>query len=99
VGLAATFLRRATARLPRAVPPSARRAAQQAVDGLTEREREVAILVAQGKSNREIAAALVLTERTTKAHVGNILGKLGFSSRTQIVAWAIEKGLLSPPAE
>jgi DNA-binding CsgD family transcriptional regulator len=97
--LAATFLRQATAQIPRAVPPSPRRAAQQAMAGLTEREREVAILVAQGKSNREIAAALVLTERTTKAHVGNILSKLGFSSRTQIVAWAIEKGLLSLPAE
>jgi DNA-binding CsgD family transcriptional regulator len=98
-GLAAAFLRQAMARMPRTTPPSPRRAAQQAVDGLTEREREVAILVAQGKSNREIAAALVLTERTTKAHVGNILSKLGFSSRTQIVAWAIEKGLLRPPAE
>ena len=98
-GLAAVFLRQATARMPRAASPSPRRAAQQAVDGLTERERAVAVLVAQGKSNREIAAALVLTERTTKAHVGNILGKLGFSSRTQIVAWAIEKGLLSPATE
>jgi len=93
--LTATFLRQATARMPRALPPSPRQAAQQVVAGLTEREREVAILVAQGKSNREIAVALVLTERTIKAHVGNILGKLGFSARTQIVAWAIEKGLLS----
>jgi len=92
--LAEAFLHQASARMPRAVSPSPRRAAQQAFAGLTQREREVAILVAQGKSNREIAATLVLTERTTKAHVGNILGKLGFSSRTQIVAWAIEKGLL-----
>jgi DNA-binding NarL/FixJ family response regulator len=97
--LAATFLRRASARMPRVAPPSPRRAVQQLFAGLTEREREVAILVAQGKSNREIAAALVLTERTTKAHVGNILGKLGFSSRTQIVAWAIEKGLLKTPPD
>lgn len=98
-GLAAAFLRQAMARMPRTTLPSPRRAAQQAADGLSEREREVAILVAQGKSNREIAAALVLTERTTKAHVGNILSKLGFSSRTQIVAWAIEKGLLGDSAE
>jgi DNA-binding CsgD family transcriptional regulator len=97
--VATTFLRQASAQIPRAAPPSFRRAAQLAADGLTEREREVAILVAQGKSNREIAAALVLTQRTAKAHVGNILGKLGFSSRAQIVAWAIEKGLLSPPTE
>lgn len=97
--LAGAFLRQATARMPRTAPPSPRRAAQQAADGLTEREREVAILVARGKSNREIATALVLTERTTKAHVGNILGKLGLSSRSQIVAWAIEKGLLVTSAE
>jgi DNA-binding CsgD family transcriptional regulator len=98
-GLAAAFLRQATARMPRGGHPSPRRAARQALAGLTEREREVAILVAQGRSNREIAAALVLTERTAKAHVGNILDKLGFSSRTQIVAWAIEKGLLSASQE
>jgi DNA-binding NarL/FixJ family response regulator len=62
--------------------------------GLTAREREVAIMIAQGKSNREISEALVLSERTTKAHVGNILGKLGFTSRTQIAAWAIESGMV-----
>jgi len=96
---AAAFLRQATGQRPRAASPSPRRAVQQAFAGLTEREREVAILVAQGKSNREIAATLVLTERTTKAHVGNILSKLGFSSRTQIVAWAIENRLLGAPSE
>ena len=51
-------------------------------------------MIAQGRSNREISDALVLSERTTKAHVGNILGKLGFTSRTQIAAWAIETGLV-----
>jgi DNA-binding CsgD family transcriptional regulator len=93
--LADAFLRQAIAGMPRVGPPSARRALKQSFAGLTERELEVATLIAYGKSNREIAAALVLTERTTKAHVGNILGKLGYTSRTQIVAWAIEKGLLA----
>jgi len=84
----------AIALIPRATPLTPRRAAKQAFGGLTEREREVAVMIAQGRSNREISDALVLSERTTKAHVGNILGKLGFTSRTQIAAWAIETGLV-----
>jgi DNA-binding NarL/FixJ family response regulator len=88
------FLQGALALIPRATPLTPRRAAKQAFGGLTEREREVASMIAQGRSNREISDALVLSERTTKAHVGNILGKLGFTSRTQIVAWAIETGLV-----
>jgi DNA-binding NarL/FixJ family response regulator len=62
--------------------------------GLTVRERQVAALVAQGKSNREIAEILVVTERTAAVHVGNILAKLSFSSRTQIAAWAIARELV-----
>lgn len=96
VGLSDEFRQRASALLPRITRPSARQAERHAYGGLTEREREVALLVAHGRSNREIAAALVLTERTTKAHVGSILSKLGFTSRTQIVAWAIENHLLPP---
>jgi DNA-binding NarL/FixJ family response regulator len=92
--LRATFQQRATALMPRAAPLTPRRAAKQSFGGLTEREREVALMIAQGKSNREISDALVLSERTTKAHVSNILGKLGFTSRTQIAAWAIEMGLV-----
>ena len=53
---------------------------------LTAREREIAELVAAGKTNKEIAAELVISRRTADAHVQNILAKLGFSSRTQIVA-------------
>jgi DNA-binding NarL/FixJ family response regulator len=60
---------------------------------LTPREREVATLVARGLANRAIAEALVVGERTVETHVGNILGKLGFSSRAQIAAWAVECGL------
>jgi DNA-binding CsgD family transcriptional regulator/sugar lactone lactonase YvrE len=54
---------------------------------LTRREREVAILVAQGLTNREIAARLFISERTAESHVEQIRGKLGFRSRTQIAAW------------
>jgi DNA-binding CsgD family transcriptional regulator/Flp pilus assembly protein TadD len=61
--------------------------------GLSTREREVAVLVAQGRTNREIATQLVVSERTAEAHVSNILGKLGFTTRAQIAAWAVEKGL------
>jgi non-specific serine/threonine protein kinase len=60
---------------------------------LTSREREIAALVAGGQTNREIAAALVISERTADAHVQNILSKLGFSSRAQIGAWAAEHEL------
>jgi predicted ATPase/DNA-binding CsgD family transcriptional regulator len=68
--------------------------AKQNFGGLTPREREVAALIAQGKSNREIADQLVLSERTVENHVGNILSKLDFHSRTQIAAWAVNKGLV-----
>jgi non-specific serine/threonine protein kinase len=71
-------------------------AAKEQFDGLTAREREVAALVAQGKSNRDIADTLVVSERTAAAHVSNILSKLEFTSRTQIAKWAIEKGLVAP---
>jgi non-specific serine/threonine protein kinase len=56
---------------------------------LTRREREVAELVAQGESNKEIAASLTVSQRTAETHVEHILSKLGFASRTQIAAWYI----------
>ncbi|HET8845243.1 MAG TPA: LuxR C-terminal-related transcriptional regulator, partial [Ktedonobacteraceae bacterium] len=67
----------------------------QAYGGLTTREREVATLIAQGKTNREIADLLVVGNRTVEAHVSGILSRLGFSSRAQIAVWAHEKGLVS----
>lgn len=54
---------------------------------LTRREREVALCIADGKSNRMIAEELVITERTVEGHVSNILAKRGFRSRAQIAAW------------
>ncbi|MGH2488061.1 MAG: tetratricopeptide repeat protein, partial [Candidatus Limnocylindria bacterium] len=55
---------------------------------LTRREHEVAALIAQGLSNRQIAAALFITDHTVESHVENILNKLGFNARTQIAAWS-----------
>ena len=74
-------------------PASPRKAAKQAFGGLTDRERNVALLVAQGKSNRLIAQELFVSERTVEKHVENILSKLQFISRAQIAAWSVEKGL------
>jgi DNA-binding CsgD family transcriptional regulator len=89
------FLHEAEALLPRTrATSSPRRAAKQAFGGLTEREREVAVLIAKGKSNREIADQLVVSYRTVETHVGTILSKLAFSSRAQIAVWAIEVGLV-----
>jgi DNA-binding NarL/FixJ family response regulator len=87
------FLHTALDLLPKEKPPLPREAAKQAFGGLTPREREVAALIAQGKTSREMADLLVVSERTAEVHVSNILGKLGFTSRAQIAAWAVEKGL------
>jgi ATP/maltotriose-dependent transcriptional regulator MalT len=87
------FLQSALATLPREKPISAKRAVKQAFGGLTERELDVVTLIALGKSNREIAEALVVAKITVETHVNNILHKLGFTSRTQIVSWAIERDL------
>ncbi|MFI7445808.1 ATP-binding protein [Nonomuraea indica] len=57
---------------------------------LTPREMEVARLVARGMSNKEVAASLVIAQRTAEAHVEHILNKLGFTSRVQIAAWVFE---------
>jgi DNA-binding NarL/FixJ family response regulator len=94
--LRAGFAEAAKQRLPRPRPATARRSAQQEYGGLTVREREVAVLVAGGYSNRAVARALVLSERTTETHVRNILSKLGFTSRAQIAAWAVAHGLAAP---
>ncbi|MBA2680646.1 MAG: response regulator transcription factor [Ktedonobacteraceae bacterium] len=87
------FLQTALKSLPKEKSRSPRRAEAERFGGLTERERTIATLIAQGKSNREIAHVLVISERTVETHISNIFFKLGFSSRTQIAAWAIEKGL------
>jgi DNA-binding CsgD family transcriptional regulator len=62
--------------------------------GVTPREREIARLLAQGQSNVQIATALVLSRRTVESHVSNIMGKLGFTARTQVAAWAASRDLM-----
>jgi DNA-binding NarL/FixJ family response regulator len=66
------------------------------VEPLTEREREVLGLLGRGMSNKDIGAALFITERTARTYVSNILGKLGLSSRTQAALYAVEHRIAEP---
>lgn len=72
----------------RTLRPATKRPGEPA---LTRREREVAELIAQGRSNKEIAKHLVISQRTAESHVENILVKLGFTSRAQIAAWSAQQ--------
>jgi DNA-binding CsgD family transcriptional regulator/predicted negative regulator of RcsB-dependent stress response len=87
------FVQEAASIVPALAPTTPARAAKQRFGGLTAREREVARLIARGLSNRGIADQLILGERTIESYVGNILSKLGFSSRAQIAVWVVESGL------
>ena len=73
--------------------------APQDQEELTEREREVLMLVSEGATNREIAARLVISEHTVSFHVRNILAKLHLKNRAQAVAYAIRSGLAGPPSD
>jgi DNA-binding CsgD family transcriptional regulator/tetratricopeptide (TPR) repeat protein len=91
-------MRAAGIRIPHAHRPSTEpestRDEKERFGGLTTRERETAALIAQGKSNREIAEVMVVGVRTVETYVTRILNKLGFVSRVQIATWAVEKGLV-----
>jgi len=68
------------------------RQTHEKLDQLTPREREVAIMIAKGKTNEEIADGLVLSKRTVEKHIAHIRSKLGVTERTKIVRWVIESG-------
>jgi DNA-binding NarL/FixJ family response regulator len=61
---------------------------------LTGRERDVLVLVAQGRSNRDVARTLCIGERTVQTHLSHVLTKLGLESRTQAALWAVREGLV-----
>jgi DNA-binding NarL/FixJ family response regulator len=67
------------------------------LSALTPRERDILALVAEGRSNQQIAEALVISERTARTHVSHVLSKLNLSSRTQAALVAIREGLVPPP--
>jgi DNA-binding NarL/FixJ family response regulator len=93
--LAPNVTRRLISEFARQRPASAG-AAIPRLDQLTRREMEVLRLLAEGLSNPEIAARLVVTEETVKTHVSRVLRKLGLRDRTQAVITAYETGLVTP---
>ncbi|MFF7793175.1 response regulator [Streptomyces sp. NPDC007991] len=92
--VAPSTTRRLLDRFAPMLPGTAQQPEHRELERLTGREREVMVLVAQGLSNGEIAARLVLSEATVKTHVGRILTKLGLRDRVQVVVLAYETGLV-----
>jgi DNA-binding NarL/FixJ family response regulator len=76
----------------RGLPQRARARAEE-TGPLSTREREVAVLIVRGQSNRQIAESLVISERTVENHVSSILGKLGLDTRGQVAVWAVQHGM------
>jgi DNA-binding NarL/FixJ family response regulator len=92
--LAPTLTRRLIEHFIQRPPPGV--TPPRGLDTLTDREREVLILLARGQSNAEIATALFLGEATIKTHIGRILQKLDLRDRVQAVVFAYESGLIQP---
>jgi DNA-binding NarL/FixJ family response regulator len=87
------LMTRMTASEPTAVEPKSGSAAAS-MEQMTRREKEVLALIAQGMSNKEIAAALSIAEKTVKTHVSSILSKLNLADRTQAALYAVKHGLV-----
>ena len=85
----------AAARLVHAIADDARPRIEEP-ERLTRRERDVLELIARGQSNKRIALALGISEKTVKTHVGHLLAKLGVTDRTQAALMAVEAGLVGP---
>ncbi|MEU2055800.1 response regulator transcription factor [Streptomyces bungoensis] len=96
VGLSPSVQRRLLERLSE---PKPRPAPTEAPDGLTARESEVLVLIAEGLSNQEIARRLHVSTATVKTHINNLFAKTGLKDRAQAVRYAYAKGLVRPPAE
>lgn len=94
--IAPSSTRRLMEHLVATLPDPAEPAAHPGLTDLTEREREVLVLMARGRSNAEIAADLFVAEATVKTHVGRVLAKLGVRDRVGAVVVAYESGLVRP---
>lgn len=94
-GLSPRVQRRLLERLSQPESPSA---PEEAPDGLTARETEVLVLIAEGLSNQEIARKLHVSTATVKTHINNLFAKAGLKDRAQAVRYAYAKGLARPPA-
>ncbi|MFK0106777.1 response regulator [Streptomyces sp. NPDC091217] len=95
-GLSPSIQRRLLERLSQPEPAPA---ATEAPDGLTARETEVLVLIAEGLTNQEIARKLHVSTATVKTHINNLFAKTGLKDRAQAVRYAYGKGLVRPPAD
>ncbi|MGW5368133.1 response regulator transcription factor [Streptomyces sp. NPDC004009] len=96
-GLSPSVQRRLLERLSEPAPAAA--AVTEAPDGLTAREAEVLVLIAEGLSNQEIARRLHVSTATVKTHINNLFAKTGLKDRAQAVRYAYAKGLVRPPVK
>jgi DNA-binding NarL/FixJ family response regulator len=82
--------------VPPMLVPEQKRSPDERTERLTRREREVALIIARGLTNHQIASELSVSRSTANNHVSSILRKLGLRSRAQIAAWVTERRALSP---
>ncbi|MEU8693828.1 response regulator transcription factor [Streptomyces sp. NPDC048665] len=98
-GLSPSVQRRLLERLSQPEHPPGPEPADVAPDGLTARETEVLVLIADGLSNQEIARRLHVSTATVKTHINNLFAKTGLKDRAQAVRYAYGKGLVRPPTQ